>query len=125
MSLGYFVILLTKANPRNSFAILNSMKPDDQHSEMQKLICENQKLLAENNKLLKKIHRNATWTFWIRIAWIFFIIGLPFVLYFYVIEPYFAALGSSFTTFQTGLQEIPGWKQFYDAVQGRGVGGGE
>lgn len=96
-----------------------------EHSEMKQLLLENQRLLAENNKLLKKVYRNAMITFWVRIAWFLFIIGLPFVLYFYVIEPYFDALGSSFTVFQDGLQEIPGWKQFYESLRGEGVTGGE
>ena len=50
------------------------------------------------------------------------IIGIPFVFYYYVIEPYFSSLGSSFQTFQDGLQEVPGWKQFYEAVGGDASG---
>lgn len=95
------------------------MNPEHkEHDQIREILLENQKLMAENNRLLKKLHRNAMWTFWVRIAWFLFIIGLPFVLYFYIIQPYFSALGSSFETFQAGLQEIPGWKQFYEAVQG-------
>jgi Trk-type K+ transport system membrane component len=102
------------------------MPPEkNDHQEMANLMRENQRLLAENNSLLKKIHRSNMITFWVRIAWILFIIGIPFILYFYVIEPYFDALGSSFTTFQAGLQEIPGWKQFYEAIKGEGITGGE
>lgn len=92
-----------------------------EHSELKALILENQRLLGENNRLLKKLHRNAVLTFWIRMLWMGIIIGLPFVLYFYIIEPYFTAFGSSFTTFQAGLQEIPGWKQFYESIQGAGA----
>ncbi len=95
------------------------MNPEHkEHDQIREILLENQRLMAENNRLLKKLHRNATWTFWVRIAWFLFIIGLPFVLYFYVIQPYFSALGSSFETFQAGLQEIPGWKQFYESIQG-------
>ncbi len=102
------------------------MKPEhDDHKKMEEFLLENQRLLAENNELLKKIHRNAMVALWIRIIWAVVIIGLPFVVYFYVIEPYFNALGSSFSTFQAGLQEIPGWKQFWEAVSGSGVSGGE
>ena len=103
------------------------MLPEEQdsHQQIRQLLLENQRLLTENNQLLKKVHRNAVWTFWIRIIWICMIIGLPFVVYYFVVEPYFEALGSSFETFRAGLQEIPGWKQFYDAVQGQGVFGGE
>jgi len=101
------------------------MQPEsNEHSQIRELLLENQKLMADNNKLLKKLHRNAVVTFWMRIAWFVIIIGLPFVLYFYIIEPYFTALGSSFTTFQSGLQEIPGWKQFYEAIRSVDAGGG-
>jgi Trk-type K+ transport system membrane component len=98
---------------------------ENDHQAIQDLIRENQRILAENNELLKKINRTNRITFWIRIIWILFIIGLPFVIYFYVIEPYFDALGSSFATFQAGLQEIPGWKQFWSALQGDSIGSGE
>ena len=37
---------------------------------------------------------------------------LPFALYFYVLEPYFAAFGGSFSEFQRGVQELPGLKAF-------------
>jgi len=85
---------------------------------MQDLILENQRLLSENNQLLKKIHRTSVFNFWFRIISTLVFIGAPLVLYYFVLEPYFNSMGSSFSTFQQGLQEIPGWKQFYQAVQG-------
>jgi Trk-type K+ transport system membrane component len=96
-----------------------------EHGDMKALILENQRLLGENNKLLKKLYRNAVITFWIRLLWIGIVIGLPFLIYFYLVEPYFEAFGSSFSTFQSGLQEIPGWKQFYESVQDRAPSNGE
>jgi hypothetical protein len=101
--------------------------PSDNHNEnydIRQLLLENQKLLADNNRILKKLHRSSVISFWLKIFWIAVVIGLPFVLYYFVIEPYFGVLGSSFDTFRMGLQEIPGWKQFYEAVQGRATGGG-
>lgn len=86
--------------------------------QIRKLVLENQRLLAENNKLLKKLHRNAVISFWIRLLWILIIIGAPFIFYYYIVEPYFESFGSSFETFQNGLQEVPGWKQFYESIQG-------
>ena len=95
------------------------MNPEqNEHDQMKELLLENQRLLAENNKLLKKLRRNAIVSFWLRIVWFLLIIGLPFVFYYYVVEPYFTSLGSSFETFQEGLQEVPGWKQFYESIQG-------
>jgi len=95
------------------------MLPDkDEYQILHELVLENQRLLIENNQLLKKINRANIWSFWFRVLWFMILIGAPFVLYYYIIEPYFTSLGSSFQTFQTGLQEIPGWKQFYEAVKG-------
>jgi len=90
----------------------------DERHLMQDLILENQRLLSENNQLLKKIHRTSVFNFWFRIISTLVFIGAPLVLYYFVLEPYFNSMGSSFSTFQQGLQEIPGWKQFYQAVQG-------
>lgn len=95
------------------------MLPDyNEQQQLRQLVLENQRLLVENNQLLKKLNRRSVIVFWLRIVWGAFLIGLPFVLYFYVIEPYFTSLGSSFDTFRAGLQEVPGWKQFYEAVKG-------
>ena len=82
----------------------------DDYNKLDKLMQQNTKLLEENNKLLKKIHRNAVWSFWTRIAWYVVMIGLPFALYFYVLEPYFAAFGSSYENFIDGINELPGLK---------------
>ncbi len=85
---------------------------DASHKKMEELMERNSELLEENNHLLKKIHRNGLWAFWIRIVWYIALVGLPFALYFYVLEPYFTALGSSYDVFRAGIQEIPGLKQF-------------
>lgn len=106
---------------------MQDLRPENQteHDKIQRLLLENQKLMTENNTLLKQLERRARVSMWLRIIWFLFIIGLPFVLYFYVVEPYFDALGSSFGTFREGLQEIPGWKQFWESLKGSGVNGSE
>ena len=71
---------------------------------------KNAELLEENNKLLKKIHRNGLWGFWLRVLWYVLLVGLPFALYFYVLEPYFEALGANYELFRAGINEIPGLK---------------
>lgn len=93
------------------------MSPEHQYTELKAAMERNSKLLEENNKILKKIHRNGLIGFWLRMVWYGLLIGLPFALYFYVLEPYFTALGSSYETFQAGVQEIPGWKQFNEALE--------
>ena len=93
------------------------MPPYDTQTELKRLMEQNAELLKENNVLLKKIHRNAVWVFWLRIAWYILLIGMPFALYFYILEPYFNALGASFEVFSAGMQEIPGWKQLNNAIE--------
>ena len=94
---------------------------DPQHTEHQQikdLLQENKRLILENNDLLRRMNRLQRWSLVLRSIWFLVIIGAPFVLYFYVLEPYFTTLGSSFSTFEAGLQEVPGWKQFYEAMGG-------
>ncbi len=88
------------------------MTPEEQQARIEVLLEENNQLIKENQSMLKRVQRSLTWGFWLRIVWYVVLIGLPFALYFYLLEPYFNALGSSYETFSTGLQEIPGWKQF-------------
>jgi len=95
----------------------------NEHQQMKELIAENKQLLSENNDLLKKMYRTAWWSMVLRIVWFFILIGAPFLVYYYIVEPYFTTLGSSFETFESGLQEVPGWKQFYEAMGGDETGG--
>lgn len=78
-------------------------------NELEDLVIQNQALLAENNKLLKKIHRSNTWAFWLRILWIGILLGLPFLLYYYIIAPYYQSLDSAFQFFGVELPTIPTW----------------
>jgi hypothetical protein len=80
-------------------------------ADLEELMEKNSELLEENNDLLKKIHRNGLWAFWVRVVWYVVLLGLPFALYFYVLEPYFDALGSNYDVFRAGISEVPGLKQ--------------
>ncbi|MFW6210379.1 MAG: hypothetical protein ACOC4E_02725 [Patescibacteria group bacterium] len=96
------------------------MQADDpERDSLRSLLEENQQLLAENNELLRSIRRTQRWSFYSRLIWVAIIIGLPFIFYYFIVEPYFATFGSSIETFEQGLREIPGWKQFYESVQER------
>ena len=90
--------------------IIILMLDEKYYSDLRSKLDRNYKVLQDNNLLLKKIHRNGVWAFWIRITWYLVLIGLPFALYFYVLEPYFTALGSNYETFKAGIGEIPGLK---------------
>jgi len=92
------------------------------HQMLRDVLLENQRLLTENNLLLRQMKKAAWWSFWLRIVSFMILIGAPFLLYYWFLEPYFISLGSSFEVFVNGMQEIPGWKQFYEAS---GLGRGE
>jgi hypothetical protein len=100
------------------------MTPYEDHSEIKRLLEQNNALIQENQKLLKKLYRNAVWGIWFRLIWYGLLIGLPFALYFYLLEPYFEAFGSSYETFMVGLNELPGLKGI-ESVFDRSFDGGE
>ena len=98
------------------------MPSGNEEQGIKKLLKENKKLLKENNTILKKIHRNAVWSFWVRIVWYVLLIGIPFAFYFYVLEPYLSTLGSYYEAFKSGIGEIPGLKglgQLLDTLSGK------
>lgn len=84
--------------------------------ELSRQIKDNSALLKENNELLHKIRRQGLWSLWIRVVWYVVLIGLPFALYFYVLEPYFTAMGSNYEVFRAGINEIPGLKGLGDLL---------
>ncbi|MEX0917857.1 MAG: hypothetical protein WDZ93_01760 [Candidatus Paceibacterota bacterium] len=90
---------------------MQSTEPD-----LKRQLDQNKKLLEENNSLLRRLDRNARIGIWLQVLWYVFLIGMPFAVYFYILEPYFAAMGSSYETFNAGIQEIPGWKQFHELL---------
>ncbi len=94
------------------------MQPEKKEGEsINELIKQNQELLSQNNELIKKLYRNTMWGFYLKIIGFLIIVGAPVALYYYVLEPYFNSFGSSFQTFVTGLQEVPGWKQIQHGLE--------
>jgi hypothetical protein len=85
--------------------------PED-HSEILRLLRENRELVEENNKLLRKLYKHNVIGFTVRIIWYIILLGLPFALYFTILEPYFEALGANYSVFKAGMEEIPGVKGF-------------
>ena len=78
------------------------MPPHDEE-EITRLLKENTELVRENNRILKKMRRNAVIELWVRVVWYAFLIGVPFLLYFYLLGPYLAAFG---------IHQFPGLKTF-------------
>lgn len=93
------------------------MESENSHNEIKRLLEENTEILKQNNKILRKMYRNDIIGIWVKLIWFVLLIGLPFALYFYVLEPYFTAMGSSYEVFSVGMQEIPGWKQFHQTLE--------
>jgi hypothetical protein len=96
------------------------MEPDKSHHEMKRMLARNAELLEENNKLLRKIHRNGLIEFWVRVLWYILLIGLPFAIYFYLLEPYFSALGANYEVFRAGISEVPGFTGLNQLLQEMG-----
>ncbi len=90
------------------------MEPEkeDQHAELLRLTRENNELIKQNHEYLRKMYRNDMIGLTIRLIWYGLLIGLPFAIYFYVLEPYFEAFGANYELFRQGIAEIPGLKGF-------------
>ena len=86
------------------------------HEQLAALIEKNNKVLEENNELLKQMHFSMRVSFWFRVFWYVTLVGLPFLFYFYIVEPYFALFGSNLDVFLEGMKEIPGYKYISDAI---------
>ncbi len=86
------------------------MASPEEHGEMLRLLRENTELSKQNNELLRKLYRHSIAGLWFRIVWYAILIGMPFAVYFYLLEPYFEAFGANYETFREGMAEIPGLK---------------
>lgn len=86
------------------------LSPEVEHQEILRLLREHEVLLKENNRILHKLYRNEVIGIVLRVVWYAILIGLPFALYFYILEPYFRAMGSNYEVFRAGINEVPGFK---------------
>lgn len=82
----------------------------DTHEELLRLTRENNELLKQNHEYLRKMYRNDMIGLTLRVVWYALLVGLPFAVYFYVLEPYFEAFGANYELFRQGIAEIPGLK---------------
>ncbi|MCF7815991.1 MAG: hypothetical protein K9M10_03825 [Candidatus Pacebacteria bacterium] len=83
---------------------------NDKEDQILRLLKENAVLLKQNNEILSKLYRHNVIGFVIRIAWYAILIGMPFALYYYILEPYFNVFGANYEVFRRGMAEIPGLK---------------
>jgi len=83
---------------------------------LEELLVKQNELLEENNRILKRLQRFEIIGIWTKVIWYALLIGIPFALYYYFLEPYFTALGSSYETFSAGIHEIPGLKYLEEII---------
>jgi hypothetical protein len=93
------------------------MEPNSEHAELKSLILENQRLLQENNEILKKMHRSAVRHFWFNIAYIVVFLGLPVIVYYYLLAPYLETFESAMPQSDT-LEEL---KSLLEGAAWRGI----
>jgi hypothetical protein len=87
------------------------MSPEE-HTELMRLLKESNELARSNNELLRKLYRHTIIGLVLRFVWYGLLIGLPFALYYFLIEPYFNAFGANYELFKQGIGELPGLKGF-------------
>jgi len=78
-----------------------------EHDEIKRLLTENLEVTKQNHLLLEKMHRMHLMTFWLKFLWFIIIVGLPLLAFYYVVEPYMAALGMNSEQFQLMLKDLP------------------
>ena len=78
-----------------------------EHEEIKKLLEENLAIVKENHALLEKMHRMDVYSFWLKFLWFAVIIGVPILVYYVVVEPYFAALGINSEAIARFLKTLP------------------
>lgn len=91
------------------------------NDELKRLLEENLAAERESQRLIKTLLRYSWYGFFFRLVWFALLIGLPFALYFYILEPYFQLFGSSYDEFRSGVAELPGYKaliMFLDTLFG-------
>ena len=89
---------------------------DVTHTEITVLLKENQRLLKENNVLLHKIRRDAKIAMALRVIWFAILIGVPFVLYYYIVEPNMMTLQKAYTIIESGAHDLSGMRQVLESI---------
>ena len=71
--------------------------------DAKKLLRRNLELTRENNKLLRKIRRNGVIANVMRLVWWAVILGIPVLIYYYVLQPYITELGATYRGVTDGV----------------------
>ena len=86
------------------------------HEDVSELVRRNIELTKENNRLLHSIRRAAWWGTFFKVLWMAIIIGVPVLLYYYFLQPYYRGLSAGYQQFQeqSGGIQIPGFGPLLD-----------
>lgn len=74
--------------------------------EAKMLLRKNLEVTRENNRLLRKIRRSAVIGGVVKIIWWAVIIGVPFALYYYILQPYMAEITQAYQNVQEGVGDF-------------------
>lgn len=85
-----------------------------QDDSTRRLLEENVRLNRENNKILRSLKRAQTIGTILRILWIAILIGIPVVLYVYVLQPYYETARTQYEEFEQQAGEIPFLNLFFE-----------
>lgn len=84
---------------------------DRTHQDILEQLNELDKKVSDTNSRIRRIDRGMRIAFWFRILWFLFLIGIPFAIYYYLIEPYKGLIEQQ-AAFSENIQNIPGWDKF-------------
>ncbi len=100
------------------------MNEEENHDEIKSMLKKNLALTKDNNRLLRKIRRNAVIGGIFKLVWFAVIIGLPVVLYYYVLQPYISQVTDTYAQIGGGIEDIKN-TPIIDFFLGGGSGGVE
>ena len=84
---------------------------DRTSQEILEQINELNKTISDTNSRVRRIDRSMKVSFWFKVIWFLFLIGIPFAIYYYLIEPY-KDLFEQQASFSESIKNFPGWDQF-------------
>lgn len=93
------------------------MPPSNDLDALKALVLENQKILMENKEHLRVLHRHLVWGFWFRIVGWVFLLGLPVIAYYYLLEPYVSVVAGSMPTLEGSVNELREFRSWYELWQ--------
>jgi len=83
------------------------MEKQKEDRNLLNLMEQNAELINQNNELLKKIYKMSIVGYVTRIIGYAILIGLPFILYFYFLEPVVEGFASQYELFKEGVGGLP------------------